>query len=58
MYKQNMTSILWHVDPLLGNDREISAYATAVSKQRLRKQANFYGNNYPATEERSFLRGP
>jgi hypothetical protein len=23
--------ILWHVDPLLGNDREISSYARAVA---------------------------
>jgi hypothetical protein len=27
--------ILWHVDPLLGNDREISNYTTAVTRQRL-----------------------
>lgn len=27
--------ILWHVDPLLGNHREIRKYATAVTKQRL-----------------------
>jgi hypothetical protein len=26
--------LLWHVDPLLGNDREISKYATAVTRQR------------------------
>jgi hypothetical protein len=24
--------ILWHVDPLLGNDCEISTYTTAVAK--------------------------
>jgi hypothetical protein len=27
-------NILWHVDPLLGNDREISNYTTAVTRQR------------------------
>jgi hypothetical protein len=26
--------ILWHVDPLLGNDREIKNYVTAVTSQR------------------------
>jgi hypothetical protein len=25
-------NILWNVDPLLGNDREISSYTTAVAK--------------------------
>jgi hypothetical protein len=25
-------SLLWHVDPLLGNDREMSDYTTAVAK--------------------------
>jgi hypothetical protein len=24
--------ILWHVDPLLGNDRETSNYTTAIAK--------------------------
>jgi hypothetical protein len=28
----NSETILWHVDPFLGNDREISNYATAVAK--------------------------
>jgi hypothetical protein len=28
----NMVIILWHVDPLLGNDYEISDYATAAAK--------------------------
>jgi hypothetical protein len=23
--------VLWHVDPLLGNDREISNYTTAIA---------------------------
>jgi hypothetical protein len=26
------TYILWHVDPLLGNDHEISSYTIAVAK--------------------------
>jgi hypothetical protein len=26
------TKILWHIDPLLGNDREISNYTTAISE--------------------------
>jgi hypothetical protein len=26
--------ILWHVDPLLGNDSEISYYTTTVTRQR------------------------
>jgi hypothetical protein len=26
------TKILWHSDPLFGNDREISNYITAVAK--------------------------
>jgi hypothetical protein len=26
------TLILWHVEPLLGNDLEISNYATAIAK--------------------------
>jgi hypothetical protein len=30
--------ILWHVDPLLGNDWETSKYTTAVIEQRLLKQ--------------------
>jgi hypothetical protein len=28
----NVAYILWHVDPLLGNDREISSYTTAIAK--------------------------
>jgi hypothetical protein len=33
-YRQNSAffTILWHVDPLLGNDSEMSSYATAVAK--------------------------
>lgn len=26
------TKILWHVDPLLGNDRKVSKYTTAVTE--------------------------
>jgi hypothetical protein len=26
------TLLLWHVEPLLGNDREISNYSTAIAK--------------------------
>jgi hypothetical protein len=29
---QNSIIILWHVDSLLGNDREISSYTTADAK--------------------------
>jgi hypothetical protein len=27
--------ILWHVDPLLGNDRDVSNYTTAVARECL-----------------------
>jgi hypothetical protein len=46
------------VNPLLGNDLEISNYTTAVAMWRLRKQARFHDNDYTATEERHFLCGP
>jgi hypothetical protein len=36
--------ILWHVDPLLFNDREISSYTTAVARQWLCKQWPLIGN--------------
>jgi hypothetical protein len=26
------TNVFWHVDPLLGNNREISSYTTATAK--------------------------
>jgi hypothetical protein len=29
-----LLNILWHLDPLLGNDREISNYTTAVTRQQ------------------------
>jgi hypothetical protein len=29
-----LLTVLWPVDPLLGNDREIRIYTTAVTKQR------------------------
>jgi hypothetical protein len=35
--------ILWHVDPLLGNDRETSEYATAVARN------GSADNNFTAT---------
>jgi hypothetical protein len=35
---------MWHVYPLVGNDREISKNPTAVAKYRLQKQACFHGN--------------
>jgi hypothetical protein len=29
----NRPTVLWHVDPLLGNDQEISSYTTAVARK-------------------------
>jgi hypothetical protein len=29
---------MWHVDPLLDNDSEISNYTTSVARQQLRRQ--------------------
>jgi hypothetical protein len=49
--------IVWHVDPLLGNDRESSSYTT-VAKQRLCKEAFFHGNNCTTIMELCFLCGP
>jgi hypothetical protein len=46
--------VLWHVDPLLGNDHGVRGYTTAVVKQRLRKQACFHGNICTAIMEQSF----
>jgi hypothetical protein len=46
--------ILWHVDPLLGNDREKSNFTTTLSKLRLRKQTCLLGNNCTETEEPFF----
>jgi hypothetical protein len=37
MYVCVCMNILWHVDLLQGNDREINNYTTAVAGQRLRK---------------------
>jgi hypothetical protein len=37
---------MWHVDPLLGNDCEISSYKTAGTKYWIRKQACSHGNNW------------
>jgi hypothetical protein len=44
-YYELKTDILWHVDPLLGNDRELSNYTTAFTKEWLVKQAFLLGNN-------------
>jgi hypothetical protein len=41
-----MRLILWHVDPLLGNDGETNKYKTAFTEQWLRKQACFHGYNW------------
>jgi hypothetical protein len=40
--------ILWHADPLLGNDRQISNYTTVITGQRPKTE----------TEERCPLCGP
>jgi hypothetical protein len=45
----SLSYILWHTDPLLGNDRDISDYTTTVDKYRLHKQTYFQGNNCAAT---------
>jgi hypothetical protein len=47
--------ILWHVDPMLGNDSKISKYTTAVTKQRLRKKSLFPRQQlFTGTEEKYF----
>jgi stage V sporulation protein SpoVS len=33
-----MQLILWHVDPLIGNDREISNYTTALKTMAVARQ--------------------
>jgi hypothetical protein len=33
--QRGMCSILWHVDLLLGNYREISSYTTAIARKQL-----------------------
>jgi hypothetical protein len=40
----SVRATLWHVDPLLGNDREIISYTIAVAKQWLCKQRPSLGN--------------
>jgi hypothetical protein len=53
-----LVSILCHVESLLGNDREISIYTTAVTEQRLHKEEPF--RNMKRIQEqwkRRFLRG-
>jgi hypothetical protein len=32
IWEERTTIIFWYVDPLLGNDREISDYTTAVAR--------------------------
>jgi hypothetical protein len=51
-------SVMWDIDPLLGNDSEISDCTTTVAKQRLHKQAWSNGNNCTAIEKGCFLCGP
>jgi hypothetical protein len=43
-WNKQIRFILWHVDPLLGNDREISNYTTAVAKLWPCKQRRLLGN--------------
>jgi hypothetical protein len=50
--------ILWHVEPLLGSDHEISNYTTVVARYRFRKQARFHGNKRKPIMEETFLCGP
>jgi hypothetical protein len=40
------TQIMWHVDPLLGNDREISNYTWTAAKQWLCKQRPLLGSGW------------
>jgi hypothetical protein len=44
-YTGGMISVLWHVDPLLGNYREISNYTRAFAKEWLCKQRSMLGND-------------
>jgi hypothetical protein len=46
MHCREEICILWHVDPLLGNDREVCIYATAVTELRFRKQACLHGSSW------------
>jgi hypothetical protein len=41
--------IVWHIDSLLENCREISKYTTAVTEQRFRKQTCCHANNWTTT---------
>jgi hypothetical protein len=52
---QKPMKILWHVYPLLGNDLKTSKYTTAVTEQRLRKQAHLHGNNWKQQQRNSVL---
>jgi hypothetical protein len=47
-------NIICHVDPLLGNDREIRKHKRAIAKLRLRKQARFRGNKNTTMMEEKF----
>jgi hypothetical protein len=45
---------MWHVDPLLDNDRETSNYTTATVKEVFRKQECFHDNERTAIREETF----
>jgi hypothetical protein len=40
------------LDPLLGNDREISRYVTAVTEQRLRKHSCLHGKTWKSQQRK------
>jgi hypothetical protein len=44
MYFRRYYTVLWHVDPLLGNDLEISSYTIAVAKLCFCKQRPLLSN--------------
>jgi hypothetical protein len=57
---KSASNISCHLEPLLGNDSEISDYTTTVGRKWPHQQTRtqkFHGNNCTATEERYFLRG-
>jgi hypothetical protein len=45
---KHIIRILWHIEQLLGNDREISSYTIPVAKNRLWKQQPLRGNGWVA----------
>jgi hypothetical protein len=53
-----VTVMLWHIDPLLGNDRKISSYITAVASQWVNNYHVGIPEDAIAAEERCVLRGP